>query len=79
MSDQAAIAEVVQTIGLPEGQLPSIFSIAAAWMKRLQSDVEVGAALSTLIDRVDLIDVGIRVWLKMPISVMEEQQGANDS
>jgi hypothetical protein len=30
-------------------------------MKRLQSDVEGGAALSTLIDRVDLIDAGIRV------------------
>lgn len=33
-------------------------------MKRLQSEVEVGAALNGLVDRVDLIDAGIRVSLK---------------
>ena len=61
LSDQAAIAESAQTIGLSESKLPSIFSMAAAWMKRLQSDVEVGPALSTLIYRADLIDDGVRV------------------
>ena len=42
LSDETAIAESAQTIGLSESKLPSIFSMAAAWMKRLQSDVEVG-------------------------------------
>jgi hypothetical protein len=78
LSDQTAIAESAQTIGLSESKLPSIFSMAAAWMKRLQSDVEVGPALSTLIDRVDLIDDGIRVSVKLPVSITEEQPGAND-
>jgi hypothetical protein len=41
-------------------------------MKRLQSEVEVGAALSALVDRVDLIDSGIRVFLKLPNSITEE-------
>ena len=46
-------------------------------MKRLQSEVEVGAALKGLVDRVDLLDTGIRVTLKLPNSIAEEQQDAN--
>jgi hypothetical protein len=48
-------------------------------MKRLQSDVEVGAALSALVDRVDLIGAGIRVSLRLPSPIMEEQHGGNDT
>src|ERR1019366_6947141 len=62
-----------------ESRLPSIFSIAAAWMKRLQSDVEVGAALHALVDRVNLIDTGIRVSLNLPTSITEEQHGAGST
>jgi site-specific DNA recombinase len=79
LSDQTAIVEAAHSVELSENRLPSIFSMAIAWMKRLQSDVEVGAALSTLIDRVDLIDAGIRVLLKLPIGAPEEQLVANDS
>jgi site-specific DNA recombinase len=79
LSDQAAIAEAVHTIGAAESRLPSIFSIAAAWMKRLQSEVEVGATLTVLVDRVDLIDSGIRVSLKLPTSITEEQHGAGST
>src|ERR1035437_1422736 len=77
LSDQAEIAEAAHTIGAAESRLPSIFSIAAAWMKRLQSEVEVGAALTVLVDRVDLIDSGIRISLKLPNSITEEQHGTN--
>ena len=77
LSDQAAIAEAAHTIGVAESRLPSIFSIAAAWMKRLQSEVEVGVALNALVDRVDLIDTGIRVSITLPNSSTEEQQATN--
>jgi site-specific DNA recombinase len=77
LGDEAAIANAALAIGLAEHRLPSLFSLAAAWMKRLQSDVEVGAALSTLVDRVDLIDTGIRVSIKLANSLAEKQQGAN--
>jgi site-specific DNA recombinase len=76
LSDQAVIANAALAIGLAERQLPSLFSLAANWRKRLRSDVEVSAALSALVDRVDLIDAGIRVSLKLPHSVTEEH-GAN--
>src|SRR5882757_9503836 len=79
LGDKAAIATAAHAIGLAENQLPSMFSIAAVWMKRLQSDVEVGAALHALIDRVDLIDMGIRVSVMLPNSITEEQRGANDA
>ena len=77
LSDQTAIAEAAHSIGLAENLLPSIFSVVAVWLKRLQSEVEVGAALNALVDRVDLIDTGIRVSLKLPNSITDEQQGAN--
>jgi len=77
LSDQAAITNAALAIGVAEQQLPSLFSIAAVWMKRLHSAVEVGTTLSTLVDRVDLIDAGIRVSLNLSISITEEQHGAN--
>ncbi len=77
LGDEAAIANAALAIGLAEHLLPSIFSVAAAWIKRLQSDVEDGAVLNALVDRVDLTDTGIRVSLKLPNSITEEQQGAN--
>jgi site-specific DNA recombinase len=78
LSDQAVIANAALATGLAEHQLPSLFSLAANWMKRLRSDVEVSAALSALVDRVDLIDAGIRVSLKLPHSITEEH-GANST
>src|SRR6266849_4389191 len=79
LGDEAAIATGAHAIGLAENQLPSMFSVAAVWMKRLQSDVEVGAALHALIDRVDLIDTGIRVSVMLPNSITVERGGANDA
>jgi DNA invertase Pin-like site-specific DNA recombinase len=77
LSDHTAIAEAADSTGLADHLLPSIFSIAAVWMKRLQSEVEVGAALNALVELVELTDTGIRVSLKLPKSITEEQQGAN--
>ena len=76
LGDQAAIANAALAIGLAEHQLPSLFALAAAWMKRLQSDVEVGAALNAMVDRVDLIETGVRVSLKLPNTIAEQQQDA---
>jgi site-specific DNA recombinase len=42
LGDEAAIANAALAIGLAEYQLPSLFSLAAAWMKRLRSELEVG-------------------------------------
>jgi hypothetical protein len=67
LDDQTAIATAAQTSGLAEHQLPLIFSAAEGWRERLQSEVEAGAALRGVVDRVDLSESGIRVSLKLPI------------
>ena len=66
LSDGTGIAAAAQAIGLAENRLPSLFQAAAAWRERLQSEVEAGAALDALVDRVDLTDTGLRVSLKVP-------------
>src|SRR5258708_28461695 len=71
------MATAANAIGLAETQRPCTYPVAGVWMKRLQSDIEVGAALHALIDRVDLIDTGIRVSVTLPNSMTEEQCGAN--
>ncbi len=48
-------------------------------MKRLQWEVEVGAASSALVYRVDLIDAGIRVSLKLPIGTEVQQRARHDT
>jgi site-specific DNA recombinase len=65
LSDRTAIAAAAQAIGLADHRLPSLFSAAAAWRERLQSEVESAAALNALVDRVDLTDIGVRVSLKV--------------
>src|SRR5208337_513859 len=65
LSDRTGIATAAQAISLADNRLPSLFSAAAAWRERLQSEVEAGAALSALVDRVDLTDTGIRLSLKV--------------
>jgi hypothetical protein len=56
---------------------PRLFSAAAAWRERLQSEVEAGAALNALVDRADLSDTGIRVSLKVPIPEPVTRHAAN--
>jgi hypothetical protein len=59
LSDRIEIAAAAS--GLAENRLPAIFSAAEGWGERLQSEVEAGAALSAVVDRVDLSDTGIRI------------------
>jgi DNA invertase Pin-like site-specific DNA recombinase len=68
LNDRNEIANAAEAIGLAVNRLPSIFSAAEAWRARLQSELEAGAALSALVDRVDLSDASVRVSLKVPIT-----------
>jgi hypothetical protein len=73
LSDQAAIATSAQVIGLSENRLLSVFSAAENYRQRLQSEVQAGAALNALIDRIDLTDSGFRVALKLPLPLSDGQ------
>src|SRR5271168_442261 len=54
LSDRTGIAAAAQAIGLADNRLPSLFQAAAASRAHLRSEVEAGAALDALVDRVDL-------------------------
>jgi site-specific DNA recombinase len=79
LNDRAEIANAAQAIGLAENRLPSIFSAAEAWRVRLQSELEAGAALNKLVDRVDLTDASVRVSLRVPITDAGKQPIGNAS
>jgi hypothetical protein len=75
LGDRIGIAAAA--LGFVENRLPSIFAAAEGWRERLQSEVEAGAALSALVDRVDLSETGIRVSLKLPIPETTSRLAAN--
>jgi len=77
LSDRAAMAAAAQATGLADHRLPSLFSAAAAWRARLQSEVEAGRALNAVVNRVDLTDTGIRVSLKVPTPATAAHSVAN--
>jgi hypothetical protein len=75
LSDRIWIAAAA--LGLAENRLPSIFAAAEGWRGRLQLEIEAGAALSAVVDRVDLTETGIRLSLKLPIPETTSRLAAN--
>ena len=67
LRDQAEIASAAQAIGLADNRLPSVFTVVEQWKKRLQSEVEAGAALSAIVERIELSESGFRLALKPPV------------
>jgi hypothetical protein len=62
---------------LAEHRLPSVFSEAEAWNDRLKSGVEADAALTALVNRVDLGDSGLRLALQLPLPSADSHTSAN--
>ena len=75
LSDRIEIASAAS--GLAENRLPALFAAAEGWRERLRSEVEAGAALCAVVNRVDLSDAGIRQSLKVPIPEMTSRLAAN--
>jgi site-specific DNA recombinase len=75
LSDRIEIAAAAS--GLAQNRLPEIFAAAEGWRERLQSELETGAALDAIVDRVELTDAGIRVTLKLPLPETASPLAAN--
>jgi hypothetical protein len=54
-----------------------VFSEAEAWNDRLKSGVEADAALTALVNRVDLGDSGLRLALQLPLPSADSHTSAN--
>jgi hypothetical protein len=60
------VVAAVEETGLDSSRIAPLLKSAAAWSERLQ--LEQDNALSSLIDRVDLGQDGIRLSIKLPLS-----------
>jgi hypothetical protein len=67
LGDEPAIATAVKEAGMTASQIPSVLEATRAWDRKLQSEAEVGAALTALVHRVELGRDGLRLSVKMPV------------
>jgi site-specific DNA recombinase len=69
LDEYAAIAADVDEAGLDAHDLTSIFASAKEWSARLRSEAEAAPALKTLVERAELHQEGIRLSVRLPISI----------
>ena len=69
LDDQQTVVAAVEEAGLDSSRIAPILKSAAAWSERLQ--LEQDNALSSLIDRVDLDQDGMRLSIRLPLSDAE--------
>jgi site-specific DNA recombinase len=74
LDDQQTVVSAIEEAGLDSSRIAPLLKSAAVWSARLQ--VEQDKALSSLIDRVDLDQGGMRLSIKLPLSNAES--GAPD-
>jgi hypothetical protein len=74
LDDQQTVISAIEEAALGSSRIAPLLKSAAAWSQRLQLDQD--NALSSLIDRVDLDQDGMRLSIKLPLSNAES--GAPD-
>ena len=74
LDDQQTVISAIEEAGLDSSRIAPLLKSAAAWSARLQ--LEQDKALSSLIDRVDLGQDGMRLSIKLPLS--NPESGAPD-
>src|ERR1700686_2823010 len=74
LDDQQTVISAIEEAGLDSSRIAPILKSAAAWSERLLFEQD--KALSSLIDRVDLDQDGMRLSIKLPLSNAES--GAPD-
>jgi site-specific DNA recombinase len=75
LADRNAIAQAVEEAGIDVNRLLEVLRSAQVWIERLRGGREAASALAELIERVELGRDGIRVSLKLPIPLAEEEKG----
>jgi site-specific DNA recombinase len=66
LDDQPTVVAAIEEAALDSNRIAPLLKSAAAWSERLQFEQD--SALAVLIDRVDLDQEGVRLWLKLPLS-----------
>ena len=69
LNDHAAISTSACNLGVGAGDIPAVLEAASEWSRRLQSEADSAAALSELVDRVNLKPGGIELSINLPLPV----------
>ncbi len=69
LNDHAAISASACNLGVGAGDIPAVLEAAGKWSRSLQSEVDSAAALSGLVDRVNLKPGGIELSINLPLPV----------
>jgi len=69
LNDHTAISASACNLGVGAGDIPAVLEAAGKWSRRLQSEVDSAAALSGLVDRVNLKPGGIELSINLPLPV----------
>ena len=77
LGDRPAIALALEASDVDPNRWPSVLKSAQAWIERLASRSEAAAALSELIERVQLSSESIHLSLKLPLAPTEQSDTAS--
>ena len=69
LNDHAAISASACNLGVGAGDIPAVLEAADEWSRRLQSEADSAAALSGLVDKVNLKPGGIELSINLPLPV----------
>ena len=69
LNDHAAISTSACNLGVGAGDIPAVLEAAGEWSRRLQSEADSAAALSGVVDRVNLKPGGIELSINLPLPV----------
>ena len=69
LNDHAAIGASACNLGVGAGDIPAVLKAAGDWSRRLQSEADSAAALSGLVDKVNLKPGGIELSINLPLPV----------
>jgi site-specific DNA recombinase len=69
LNDHAAVSASACNLGVGAGDIPAVLEAAGEWSRRLQSEADSAAALSALVDKVNLKPGGIELSINLPLPV----------
>ncbi len=69
LNDQAELSASACKLGVSAGEIPTVVEAAGEWSRRLQLEANRTAALSELVDGVELKPGGIELSINLPLSV----------
>jgi site-specific DNA recombinase len=75
LNDRAQISTSAFNLGVGAGEIPAVVETAGEWSRRLQSEADRSAALSELVDKVEMKPGGIELSINLPLSA-DGTQGA---